>query len=493
MARNLALEVDPAKAKMAMARYAKKIQTARRDPNAFIEFAGKIEGGGFAQQAEIHREWQALCSENDNVVLWAPVYHGKSNQLSRWRCEWEIGNDPNLRVAIISETEKQPKKILGAIAEDILSNERLKQCFPDLKPSTGKRKIWRDDAIMVDREDVMLDPTIQVLGAHGAILGSRLDLLILDDLLNQLNTLTEYQRDKMFEWLTQTVFSRLTHNARIWVIGTAWHEDDAMHRLAANEMFASKRYAATYFDESGVEIVSCPELWTLERLHSRAKTMGTIAARRMLWNELSLPEGGRISREWIEQCLLRGRHLTLVRHWGKSPAYTGVDLGATTKKRSDKTVIFTAAKLPDGSRRVLDVRSGKWSGPEIIRQLEDVHTRYDSKVFVENNGGQNFLLQFASTLSAVPVQGHHTGMNKHDVEWGVESIGVELEKALWVLPCDAELVPPAEVMACIEGAVNYSPGGHTDDHLMAWWICREGMRRDAAAGLGSFSLDSLRR
>lgn len=488
-----ALDVDPEKARRAMAVLAKKIRRAREDPNAFIEYAGRIEGGGLAKQAEMHREWQDMVSNNDHVVLWAPVYHGKSQQLSRWRVEWELGRNPSLRVCIISETEKQPKKILGAIQTDILENDRLHDVFPNLKPSSGRRKIWRDDAIMLQRDDVLLDPTIQVVGAHGALLGSRLDLVVLDDILNQMNTLTDYQREKMFEWLTQTVFSRLTHGGRIWVIGTAWHDEDAMHRLSRSEAFVSKKYAATYFDSEGIEHPSCPELWTLEQIFDRAKTMGRIAARRMLWNELRMPEGGRIREEWIEQCLIRGRGLPMARYWNQTPAYTGVDLGASLKKKSDLTVIFTAARLPDGSRRVLDIRSGRWTGPDIIRQLEDVHRRYDSKIFVETNGGQNFLLQFASHLTAMPVHGHHTGVNKHDTNWGIESVGVELEKGMWILPCTHDLEPNEEMAKAIEGAVNYTPEVHTSDHLMAWWICREGMRKDSAQGLGSYNLDLLRR
>lgn len=477
-----------------MAMLARQLKDARSDPNAFIEFAGKIEGGGRAVQAQMHREWQQLCNENDNVVLWAPVYHGKSNQLSRWRVEWEIGNNPSLRVAIISETEKQPKKILGAIQSDILENERLRMVFPNLKPSKGRRKVWREDAILVDRDDVLLDPTIQVLGAYGAILGSRLDLIILDDILDLLNTLTEHQRDKMFDWVSQEVLSRATHGARLWIIGTAWHELDIMHRFAKEtDVFASKKYAATFFDHEGVEHPTCPELWTLDQIFKRAKVMGTVAARRMLWNELRLPDGGRIKEEWIEQCLKRGRGLPMATYWNQSPAFTGVDLGATQKKTSNETVIFTAARLPEGSRRVLDVRAGKWTGPEIIRQLDDVHRRYDSRIYVETNGAQNFLLQFASHLTTLPLTGHHTGMNKHDQQWGVESIGMELEKNQWIIPCDQDLMPHPQMRKAIEGAVNYSPEVHASDHLMAWWICREGLRQGSAAGVRSFNVDLLRR
>jgi hypothetical protein len=155
--------------------------------------------------------------------------------------------------------------------------------------------------------------------------------------------------------------------------------------------------------------------------------------------------------------------------------------------------MFTVARLPEGSRRVLDVRAGKWTGPEILRQLEDVHRRYDSRIYVETNGAQNFLLQFASHLTTMPISSHHTGMNKHDESWGVDSIGVELEKGMWVIPCDEDMIPHPQMQRAIEEAVNYSPDIHAGDRLMAWWIAREGLRQGSAAGFPSFNVDLLRR
>src|SRR5690606_2676888 len=42
-----------------------------------------------------------------------------TNQITRWRVLWEIGKNPNIRVAIVSATEKLPKDVISGLRQDI--------------------------------------------------------------------------------------------------------------------------------------------------------------------------------------------------------------------------------------------------------------------------------------------------------------------------------------------------------------------------------------
>jgi hypothetical protein len=135
---------------------------------------------------------------------------------------------------------------------------------------------------------------------------------------------------------------------------------------------------------------------------------------------------------------------------------------------------------------VLDVRSGRWTGPRILEELIDVYRRFGSIIMVESNAAQDYLAQFASELVALPLKKHYTGVNKRDWQWGIESLGTEFQQGKWIIPCDQNMVPNEEVASWLREATSYVPTEHTGDRLMASWISREAAR-SAGYGHGTWS------
>ena len=181
--------------------------------------------------------------------------------------------------------------------------------------------------------------------------------------------------------------------------------------------------------------------------------------------------------------------------WSEGMCYTGVDLGHRKKAGSDLTVAITVAVLLDGSRLIIDIRSGNWSAPETLRELQCIHRQFGSIIAVENNGAQNYLIEFAHELDTIPVRPHSTtGVNKHDKQHGVEAMGIEFSQARWVLPCAGNLAPGEEMEKLISGCLTYDPTAHTSDHLMALWIAREAIRLSpSAGGLDPVDVDAFTR
>jgi len=242
------------------------------------------------------------------------------------------------------------------------------------------------------------------------------------------------------------------------------------------------RDEATFVDDEGERRSIAPGVLTIPDIDLKASNLGPVMAEMMLYNRLPARELGRFRQSWFDRCLELGRGLRFVDQWRGGMAYSGVDLGHRKKPGHDLTVIITAAILPDGSRQVLDIRSGLWKSPEIRREIVDVHRRFGSIIAVENNGAQNYLLEELEELDCLPVTPHATGAaNKHHVVHGVESMGREFAQGRWIMPCDDDLVPPDEMMKAVNACLSYDPTRHTPDHLMAWWICREAMRLSPAA------------
>lgn len=172
---------------------------------------------------------------------------------------------------------------------------------------------------------------------------------------------------------------------------------------------------------------------------------------------------------------------------------TGVDLGTRESKKSDRTVLFTIAVHPDQTREVLEVVSGQWEAPEIIRRIIDAHTRWKSVVVVESNSAQDFIRQFLLTKRAIPIWPFQTGKNKHSEEWGVESLAVEMANAKWLIPARGGNPATPEMQAWLREMLFYDPNGHTGDRLMASWFAREGARMRANKGQAQRGELNLRR
>lgn len=469
-----------------------RLELARRDPNVFCELVGRDEEtGNPVHQSRIHKSFHNLAHKYDRLVLWSHIESSKSTSLAVMRTLWRLGNNPNLRIAIVSNTAGQATKMVKVIKNYIENSEPLHEVFPDLRPGDK----WTDTAFTVARATFAKDYSVQAVGVHGNVLGSRLDDIVLDDILDFENTLTPHARDDLMRWYQATLGGRISEGGRILAIGTAWHPEDIMHRLAALQGWFHVRIPVV----DGMGRLSWPERWPEARIHKARENLGTLEFNRQLLCIARSDADSRFRQEWITKALDRGAGRQQAAHLRNLPSgyatFTGVDLG-TGGKQSDLTVLFTICVSPNGDREVLAVESGNWTGPEIVQQIVLTHQRFGSIVMVENNAAQQFLVDFTRTNTSVPVRTFTTGRNKHDPTFGVESIAVEMESGKWIIPSWDGKPWTEGVGAWIDGMLNYSSSKHTSDFVMACWLAREAARQ----GIGeskkkavAFRADTLRR
>lgn len=462
------------------------VRLARVDSATCVEYILRNERTGKPiTLAPQHFAWHDLIDAKTRVVIWAHVEAGKSQQVSIGRVLYEIGRDPSIRVAIISNTHRQACKIVSSLKGYIEKSPEFRAVFPHVRPAAP----WSADAFTVTRPTLAKDPTVQACGVHGALLGSRLDLVVLDDILDYENCKGPTQRDDLWDWLQSTMTGRMTDNARVVCIGTAFHPGDTMHRFAENPLWTAVHYPV--LDPVTGE-PRWPEQWPLKRIEERRIENGPIEfARQMLCQSRSDSEA-RFKREWIDLALKLGR--------GKQPChalrslppgvrtFTGVDLAVSLKSSADMTVFFTIAIYPNGQREVLNIEASRIAGPDIIKKILEIHYRYNSIMVVENVAAQDYIVQFTQHVSAVPVVPFTTGSNKSDPAFGLESIAAEMAGGKWIIPSgDGSLDP--EIEAWVNDMLYYVPTAHTPDRMMAAWFAREGSRMTRPkAEVGRFDL-----
>lgn len=479
-----AVALTPAQARKssagrARARKASQLRKARARAEDFIEYAIRDEETGrVLKNAPFHKEWQAHWRAHVRSLLIAPVEHGKTQQVVG-KVVHLLGNDHNLRIATISNTAKMGQKLLRPIRTHIERNPQVREVFPTLLPSDLEEDPWHSSMITVQRDTIAKDPSVQAHGVFGDIVGSRLDVIILDDILDFENTRTEEQRNKLLEWLDTTVFTRATKNCIIIVIGTPWQPEDVLHKLEKRPGFVSKRYCAV---ENPLEDPErwrpiWPSQWPVARLRDRQDNTPETTFVRKYFCLVRTDSTSRFKEAWLEQMVRLGKGLTFCAEAPMAqggvrrlPCFTGVDLGVGQKKENALTVFYTLA-LQDNTRRLtVNIESGRWQSPEIIDRLESHYRRFDSVLQVESNGAQTHLIDMARDKS-IPIVSHNTGSNKWDEEWGIESLAVEMRNGLWVMPSGAtgENVHP-EGLAFIRGCLNFNPTEHTPDHVIAAWL-----------------------
>lgn len=468
---------------------AQRVALARLDPSAFVELVMRDEATGAPiVQAAVHEEWHALASKHDRLVIQAHVESGKSSQLTVARTLWELGRNPSLRVAIVSNTHGQAAKLVRSIAAYIEQSPELREVFPSLVPSTP----WTDSSLTVQRPTLTKDPSVQAFGVHGAVIGSRLDLLVIDDCVDFENARTPEQRDLLVQWVLATLMGRLTAKARVLVVGTAFHPEDLLHRLTA-QGWPSFRFPIV--DDQGRP--RWPARWSLERIDAKRAELGPAEAARQLDVMTRSDADSRFQQAWLDLALQRGQGRTclgfLLNRPLDSKIVHGVDLGVSKKANADLSVIVTLLVHANKDRQILSIQSGRWGGPEIVQRIADTQRKFGGTVVVETVAAQLYVSQFLRELNALPVIDFKTGRGKMSLDWQIETLAAEMARGQWIVPSDNGTRPNnSEVAALLRDLLFYDPRRHTADRIAACCFARWGAER-AERKVESTHLDLLAR
>jgi len=378
----------------------------------------------------------------------------------------KLGQNPSLRIGVLCSTITRARKIVKQIGQYIQDSEALHRVFPNLRHRTRN---WSDFAFTVVRPTIAKDPTVQAIGLHTGILGARIDLLLMDDVVDYENSRTESLRKTTIEWVKSTIFGRFAKDTHVMAIGNAYHPEDLMHHLGKLPGWAAFKFPV--LDGAGNTVWE--HMFPMSRIERKRQELGELEFARQMMCVARTDTESRFNSAWITAAKTAGDTLTLVPTYQPTSAeivITGVDIGVQQHAKADKTVLFTIALHKSGKRTVLNIESGRWAADEIIRRCADHHKRYAATIVVENNGAQDFLQQFLKlSHQNVPVKTHTTGRNKTHPVLGVEGMAIEFSRGEWVIPSKHK---SKEIDAWVQDMLYFDPSTHLGDHLAASWIAR---------------------
>lgn len=478
------------------------VDRARLDINAFIEYCFRDERNRKLTQQWFHKEWQELASKQRRMILWAPIEHAKTKQLTIFRTLWILGHNPDALIAIISETARGKAYKFGQeLRQHIQENIYLHRVFPNLR----RGSIWRENEFTVERNIIDRNPSCQFLPAPGgSINGSRLTHVICDDILSYSNTYSRARRDKLLGWIEDECLSRMLpeeevvdgdaiHRDSFLMVGTAWHREDAMHVFGERPRFSAHRYRAIHAEIKELrnpgpktpDKILWPDMWPVKRLVDRLDDVGSASFSKTLLNEVRDESTSYFKEIWLDRALALGRGKVM------QPSHTpkkseklciGLDLAfGVDVKRHDLNVF--AVLLYDGTDyRLLWVetdREKRWSLDQILEKIENYNDRYPGAEFrVESNLGQRLVTNEAQAKTKAKVTPVHTGKNKRDPTFGVQSMAVWMERGQFVLPSNENLTSDKEVDRLVNELLNFQPDDrHIPDRVAALWLAYSGLEK----------------
>ena len=463
----------------------KFLQGCRDDFNAFMEycFVDTVTRKPFVQ-GNIHKRWTRHIAGHSRAMIIAPREHGKTEQLAIGRPIWRVGNNPEMRYKIVTQSDATAVKRLTSIKGHILRNPHVREVFPKLRPHPQVDD-WAKHTATVARLGEDKDPSFEAVGVLSSGTGGRADEILFDDVVDFRNAIVmPGLRALVKDTIRDVWLNLLTRDAVAVYIATPWHEDDATADMARNEAWAVLRQPIP----ANMEPV-WPEMWSRERLLLRRKEIGLRAFARG-FHLRAISEEDQLFKS-IALCLRPDLNMNDVDpSW---PRYTGVDVGHSKRKagmkasRQEKpyTVIFTIALDPDKRRWPVSILRGHYSGPDTGRRVIEVNeTHRPEVIMVEANAYQLTLLEWIRGVggdAAIPLKPFTTGANKADEQIGLPGLAAEFDNQAWVIPTnglevdDLEDAWPTAWWAWYVEMRGY-PGASLTDTVMACWFAREAVR-----------------
>lgn len=464
-------------------------------------------------------------------VITYPRDHGKSKHLSVAYPLWRMAKDHNLRILAISRTAAVAESFLSEVVSNIERNEKYKEwakaidpmgegVVPRLKKGRKMTEDWSGRSITIEREDSGLkDPTLFATGLFGQILSRRADVIILDDVVDQQNSMTELQREKVKDWIETTVLPVLVPGGTMLYLGNTWHTDDVVSKFLQDPRFIVRKkqgaiiqeaerqdlwaqwgaimmnvtvdpaerfkHADEYYNANRAEMdkgwkTLWPERYPYSRLYLERLLNPYVFARMYQCDPTNRPNQV-IKDEWIERALAKGKHLRFQdmphpKNYLECSA-GGMDLAIGEEDFNDDTalVYLDLVKhgydgVEDGDYIVRQIHRGKFTPNEQRNKAKMAWAAHGmTSIRVESVGYQKSLtidLQNAG----VPVHAYHTGAEKFDPEIGINSFAVMMELGKVVIPSDPTDANTVMLASKLANEMRAFPDGHTGDALMATWF-----------------------
>ena len=347
--------------------------------------------------------------EVSKMMVWIPPQCGKTEASTRRMTAFLLGVNPDLRVAIVSYSTPMARKFNREI-QRIMDTDEYKELFPHTK--LNERNITTISGAYLRNADeceiVGRRGGFKTVGVGGALTGTRVDVLIIDDVYKDAaDAWSPVVRENINDWYDTVAETRLHNDSKQLIVFTRWHEDDLAGRILKQDKgWEVIRYEAiktgdkTGHDKREAGEPLWPERHDLQSLISRKEK--NAYAFEALYQQNPTPKGGNyIHGNWFE--ITTEPPVEIV--WDM-----WIDGAYTKSTKNDPTGIMIAGRY-ENKMYIRAFMEAYMEMPELLTTVKNVAAQHGigakSRVFVEPKASGKTLVQMLknSGLNMVEIEG----------------------------------------------------------------------------------------
>lgn len=437
--------------------------------------------------ARPHLEWWEDLKTGEDVIELSPRDHGKSHALIRGYAIWRAKYHSRYyrEILILGADTKSAIENMDKLKSMLTTNHAVKALLPTDRESLNSRA------------EVILSNGVAVKakGWMSPLRGRHPQLILLDDVLNEKNSLSEDARARTDKYFFEVVYPmkdkgsvemrKSGFRSQIVLSGTAQHKEDLYHKLLASKLFRGRRQSAIT-DVQAKEVL-WKERYSYEDLMKIKAAQGALSFSKEYQNEPLTEEMSLFPPSLFEQMKDHNRSY-LISYEGSNGVYLGVDFSVPGDASGDFTVAMIGELLPNGTIVLLHVwRNRPQTVQEQLRRVGQL--TQDFKVsygLLEDNMFQRLYPQHFANQTNLPLRGHTvTRSGKNSLDQGVLSFRPIFENKKFVFPyrTDYDKEVTDQIIREFAG-FNMRDGqlgnfSYHDDSVMAMWHMLVASRKTA--------------
>jgi predicted phage terminase large subunit-like protein len=301
---------------------------------------------------------RVVSGECKRLIIAMPPRHGKSQLGSYLFPAYLMGKMPESKLIVGSHTAELAQRF-GRMIRNLVDDEKYKEIFPDTQLSA--------DSKAAGRWATSKGGEAFFIGKGGAMTGRGGDVIILDDILDEQDAISDTAMENTWSWYESGPRQRLQPGGAIILINTRWKTDDVAGRLLKMQSnIKADQWEVLEFPAilpSGNPL--WPEYWKLEELEKVKFSIGLKKWNAQWQQQPTNDEGAVLKRDWWR----KWKH-------DEPPACEYIlqtmDTAYSKKETADFSVIATWGVFypnSDGGPALilLSVKKGRWDFPELKR------------------------------------------------------------------------------------------------------------------------------
>lgn len=352
---------------------------------------------GAAPFKEFHRELWDLCTSNEQfVAICAPRRHSKSTTVTIGYTLAAALFRNSKYILIVADTVSQSVLFLGQIKQILEDSQQIQQMFGlQVDPDKGLiyEKCTEDDIIVKFSDGTMF--RICAKGSEQKLRGllwngTRPDLIICDDILNEELVANKDRRDKLRRWFYGALIPCRSKSGRVIMVGTPMHTDDLLESLMPNENAKD-----TVVEDLKTYKIRRASMWKTVKYRAHSSDM-----KKILWPEMHSQESLiNLRAEFQEQGIPEVYSCEMlcnpvddsIKYFKKSDLipmsdedkkrrlhyYITVDLAISQETRADYSAFVVGGMDENGVLHIINVIKERMAGDEIVSTLMTLQKVYD--------------------------------------------------------------------------------------------------------------------